>query len=168
MTRDSNRSAFYEAERMIFALTDRPGGRAHTVELAGTTLTLPAEAKFASVESVQRYVDRVLGLEGVAGRFERARMPLRVRDRRSAKAAHYSAERAEIALPATDENRWAMRELVVLHEVAHHLDTATRQQPPGAVHGPGFVHTLIDLIGEVVGPEAALVYRVMLGDAGLT
>lgn len=168
MTRDSKRSAFYAAERMIFRMMDRPGGGAHTVELAGATLTVPAEARFASVDSVQRYVDRVLALEGVVERFGRATIALSVRSRRSESAAHYNSARAEIAIPATDENRWAMRELVVLHEVAHHLDVAIHAEPPGAVHGPGFVHTLIDLVGLVLGPEIALVYRVMLGDAGLT
>ncbi len=149
-------------------MMDRPGGRAHTVELAGATLTLPAEARFASVASVQQYVDRVLALPGVVEQFDRARLPLTVRDRRSAQAAHYHSARAEIAVPATADNRWAMRELVVLHEVAHHLDPTVAADTPGPVHGPDFVHTLIELVGQVLGPETALIYRVMLGDAGLT
>ncbi|MFZ2512264.1 MAG: TIGR04338 family metallohydrolase [Gordonia sp. (in: high G+C Gram-positive bacteria)] len=168
MTRDSKRSAFYAAERMVYRLMERPGPSAHTVELAGARLTLPAEAKFASVDSVQRYVDRVLALSGVVEHFDRAQIPVTVRDRRSASAAHYNSAKAEIAVPATEENRWAMRELVVLHEVAHHLDPAVHADPPGAVHGPGFVHTLIELVGAVLGPETALVYRVILGEAGLT
>lgn len=163
MTRDSTRSKFYQTERLIFRLMERPGGGAHTVELAGTTITVPAEAKFGSVDSVQRYVDQVLGAESVARAFARAAVPISVRDRKSAQAAHYSAATAEIAVPASSENRWAMRELVILHEVAHHLDSSG-----GPSHGPAFAQTLITLVGLVLGPETALVYRVLLGEAGLT
>lgn len=163
MTRDSARSRFYETERLIWAMAARPGGGTHTVQVAGTSITLPAEAKFSSVESVRRYVDEVLALETVRGRFARARVPVTVRKRKGARQAHYSPIDAEIAIPDGSGNRWALRELVVLHEVAHHLDDTG-----GAVHGPGFAQTLIDLVGLVLGPEYALVYRVLLGDAGLT
>lgn len=163
MTRDGNRSKFYETERLIFRLMERPGGGAHTVELAGTTITVPAEVKFGSVESVQRYVDRVLGADSVAQAFDRAAVPVSVRDRKSSRAAHYTAATAEIAVPAASGNRWAMRELVILHEVAHHLAPSG-----GPAHGPQFVQTLITLVGLVLGPETALVYRVLLSEAGLT
>ncbi|MFT3661206.1 MAG: TIGR04338 family metallohydrolase [Gordonia sp. (in: high G+C Gram-positive bacteria)] len=159
--RDAERTRFYEAERLILALTARPGGRSHTVELAGTRLTVPAEIRFASVESIQAYVDRVLALPAVSERFARASIPVSVRARRGHAAAHYTRPTCEIAVP-DDATRWAMRELVVLHELAHHLDEGT-----GPVHGREFRETLIELAGIVVGPEAALVYRVLLTDAGL-
>lgn len=162
MIRDSTRSKFYQTERLIFSLMDRPGGDAHTVQLAGTTLTVPAEAKLGSVDSVQQYVDRVLALPSVADAFGRAAIAVSVRDRKSARAAHYTPGRAEIAVPASSENRWAMRELVIVHELAHHLDDSG-----GPAHGPDFVATLISLVGMVLGPEVALIYRVLLGDAGL-
>ncbi|MFZ2241198.1 MAG: TIGR04338 family metallohydrolase, partial [Gordonia amarae] len=57
---------------------------------------------------------------------------------------------------------WALRELVVLHELAHHLDDSG-----GPAHGPGFVHTLITLVGLVLGPEAEFVYRVVFTDSGV-
>ncbi|MCK0438532.1 TIGR04338 family metallohydrolase [Gordonia alkaliphila] len=163
MTRDSRRARFYETERLIFALVDRPGGRAHTVQVAGATLTLRAEARFGSVAAVQRYVDDVLALPAVRERFAGARRPIRVRSRKGAGAAHYEFASAEIAIPEVPDGRWALRELVVLHECAHHL-----ADPWAAAHGPEFAHTLIDLVGLVLGPEFALVYRVLLGDAGLT
>jgi putative metallohydrolase (TIGR04338 family) len=34
-------------------------------------------------------------------------------------------------------------------------------------HGPLFAGTLIDLVGLVLGPEAALVYRITFGDSGI-
>ncbi|MEZ5210285.1 TIGR04338 family metallohydrolase [Gordonia sp. (in: high G+C Gram-positive bacteria)] len=162
MTRDARRARCYDAERLIFRLMERPGGGAHTVELAGTTLTLPGEARFGSVESVQRYVDDVLALPAVRERFARAARPVRVRDRRSAAASHYSRDDATIAIPAGQPDRWAMRELAVLHELAHHLD-----DDGVPAHGLGFTGTLTELAGLVLGPETGLVYRVILGDAGL-
>ncbi|MFT3716886.1 MAG: TIGR04338 family metallohydrolase [Gordonia sp. (in: high G+C Gram-positive bacteria)] len=158
--RDTRRQRFYDTERQILALTDRPGGGAQTVQLAGATLTVPADARFASVESVQRYVDEVLALPSVTSRFPRAAVPVRVRRRRGERAAHYSPTDAEIAVP--DGSRWALRELVVLHELAHHLDDSS-----GPAHGRGFIETLIDLVERVLGPETAFVYRVLVTDAGL-
>lgn len=82
------------------------------IDFFGTRLTLPPEARFASVESVQRYVDDVLAL--VATRWSAG--PVTVRARRGATAAHYErdGDRAAIAVP-DDRNgsAWAMRELVI-------------------------------------------------------
>lgn len=172
MTRDAQRSAFYDVERQIYALVDRPGGVAHTVQLAGATLTVPAEARFGSVKSVQEYVNRVLAMASVREAFGDM-APVRVRRRKSGLAAHYRRATAEIAIPdglassgarLADANKtWALRELVVLHELAHHLDGSG-----GPAHGPDFRQVLITLVGLVLGPELALTYRVLLGDAGLT
>lgn len=128
---------------MILALMDRPGGRARAVELAGAMLTLPAEARFAWVASVQQYVDRVLG----AARRRRA-----VRSGAAATdgaGPAFGSGRALSLCPRGDRRPgdrrqpWAMRELVVLHEVAHHLDPTVAADTPGPVHGPDFVHTLM-------------------------
>ncbi len=107
------------------------------MEFFGTQLTLPPEARFGSVASVQRYVDDVLALPPVRQRWP-AVSPLRVRARRAATAAHYENRDGAgvIAVPDRDTADWALRELVVLHEVAHHLCQA---EPP---HGPEFVATM--------------------------
>ena len=170
--RDTRRQQFYDTERAVLALTDRPGGGAQIVQIAGTELTVQAQAKFGSVDAIARYIDDVLAMPAVVDRFPRATRPVRVRNRRSARAAHYTpadhpgadgpAGIAEIAIPASSDDRWAMRELVVLHELAHHLDDSD-----GPAHGPGFAHTLVELTGLVLGPEVSLVYRVLLTDAGL-
>lgn len=146
---------------MVLALFSRAGA-AHTVQIAGTQLTVPAEVRFGSLEQVREYVDRVLALRPVTERFERAELPVSVRSRRGHRAAHYERAGATIAVPDQPDGRWAMRELVLVHELAHHLD------PIGdPAHGPSFVATLIDLVEVVVGPEAALVYRVIFGDSQL-
>ncbi|KUI44479.1 hypothetical protein AU197_04075 [Mycobacterium sp. IS-1590] len=160
--RDTQRAKVYAAEEFVRTLFDRAaehGNRA--IDFFGTALTLPPEARFASVESVQRYVDEVLALPAVRQRWPRA-TPLAVRPRRGAGAAHYEADEtgAVIAVPEV-QTRWALRELVVLHEIAHHLCQAA---PP---HGPGFVTTFCELAGTVMGPEVAHVLQVVYAKEGV-
>lgn len=161
MNRDANRSAVYDAERLVQRMVER-GGPTRTVQIAGTDLTLPPEARFSSIDSVRRYVDEVLASPSVRAKFPRAARPVAVRRRRGSTAAHYERSGAVIAVPDTADGRWALRELVVLHEVAHHLDEVA-----DPAHGRGFVDALIDLVGLVLGPETSLVYRVVFGDSGL-
>lgn len=131
------------------------------VEFFGTQLTLPPEGRFGSVAAVQRYVDDVLALPGVQHRWP-VLPPLKVRARRAASAAHYENHDGAgvIAVPSHDTADWAMRELVVLHEIAHHLCQA---QP----HGPDFVDTMCALSELVMGPELGHVLRVVYAKAGV-
>ncbi|HEY9315151.1 TIGR04338 family metallohydrolase [Williamsia sp.] len=165
--RDSQRSALYAAERLVFNVFERAAGGGNTLTIAGTTITLPPEARFGSVDSVRHYVDRVVAMAPVIDRFERARTPVSVRTRRGQHQAHYEYDPAGgagvIAVPVATQGRWAMRELVVLHELAHHLSPGSSTDK----HGPRFAATLIDLVGLVLGPEAALVYRITFGDSGI-
>jgi putative metallohydrolase (TIGR04338 family) len=132
-----------------------------TVEFFGTSLTLPPEGRFGSLESVQRYVDDVLSLPSVQQHWPQA-SALRVRSRRAGTAAHYENRdgAGTIAVPDRGTADWAMRELVVLHEVAHHLCQA---QPP---HGPQFVATMCTLAELVMGPELGHVLRVVYAKEG--
>ena len=155
------RSRFYAAERLVLNMFDR-AGPTRTVQIAGAELTLPVEARFGSIDSVRDHVREVLAMPAVQERFPRAAVQVSVRARRGSRQAHYQPESAMIAIPESREGRWAMRELVALHEIAHHLDDSG-----GPAHGPGFADTLIDLVGIVLGPEAAFVYRVVFADSGL-
>ena len=85
-----------------------------------------------------------------------------VRARRGVVAAHYehADDCARIAVPE-GRTTWALRELVVLHEIAHHLCVA---EPP---HGPEFVATFCELAGVVMGPEVAHVLRVVYAKEGV-
>ena len=59
--KDSQRSKVYEAEHLVRTMFDRADQRGlRTVDMLGSTLTLPVERKFASLDSVQTYVDAVL------------------------------------------------------------------------------------------------------------
>ncbi|WP_099021428.1 TIGR04338 family metallohydrolase [Mycolicibacterium palauense] len=160
-TRDTQRAKVYAAEQFVRTLFDRAAEHGQqTVDFFGTSLTLPPEARFGSVEAVRRYVDRVLAMPAV--RHGWAPAPLAVRPRRGVAAAHYenTGSTAVVAVP-DDTSRWALRELVVLHEIAHHLSPA----PPA--HGPAFVCTHCELAEVVMGPEVGHVLRVVYAKEGV-
>ncbi|MGV0875105.1 TIGR04338 family metallohydrolase [Mycolicibacterium sp. XJ879] len=161
-SRDFQRAKVYAAEDFVRTLFDRASERGNpVVEFFGTQLTLPPEGRFASVPAVQRYIDEVLAMPAVRQRWPDT-VPLTVRARRGVSAAHYerSDDAALIAVPPRG-NGWALRELVVLHEIAHHL---CDNLPP---HGPQFVATFCELTETVMGPEVAHVLRVVYGKEGV-
>jgi putative metallohydrolase (TIGR04338 family) len=161
--RDTQRAKVYAAEEFVRTLFDRAAEHGSpAVEFFGTQLTLPPEGRFGSVASVQRYVDDVLALPAVRQHWP-AVSPPRVRARRAATAAHYENRYGAgiIAVPDRDTADWAMRELVVLHEVAHHLCQA---EP---AHGPEFVATMCTLAELVMGPELGHVLRVVYAKEGV-
>jgi putative metallohydrolase (TIGR04338 family) len=152
----------YAAEEFVRTLFDRAAQHSsRAIDFFGAQITLPPEARFASVDSVQRYIDSVLALPAVAGRWPDS-PGLAVRQRRAATAAHYENidGSAVIAVPARE--RWALRELVVLHEVAHHLCG-----DGGPAHGPEFVATFCALADAVMGAEAGHVLRVVYAKEGV-
>lgn len=159
MSRDTQRSRVYAAEGFVRTLFDRAAEHnSRAVDFFGTSITLPPEARFASVVSVQRYVDEVLQMPVVTARWPTAG-PVTVRARRAATAAHYQAgtdEGGVIAVPESTGSGWALRELVVLHELAHHLSPAG-----GSAHGPEFTDTLRSLAEAVMGPEVGYVLGVV-------
>ena len=164
--RDSQRSRVYAAEEFVRTLFDRAAEHnSRAVDFFGTSITLPPEARFASVESVQRYLDQVLALPAVAARWP-APAPVSVRSRRAASAAHYesTADGGVIAVPQRLSADWAMREWVVLHELAHHL---LRGCVEGPAHGPEFTATFCELAAAVMGPEAGHVLRVVYAKQGV-
>lgn len=162
--RDTQRSRVYAAEEFVRTLFDRAAEHGSgAIDFFGDQITLPPEARFGSVESVQRYVDEVLNLPAVTRRWPDAGS-IRVRPRRSATAAHYenSDGIAVIAVPDRTRADWAMRELVVLHEIAHHLCDG-----PGPAHGPDFTATFCALAAAVMGPEAGHVLRIVYVKEGV-
>lgn len=161
--RDSQRSKVYAAEEFVRTLFDRAAQHGtRGIDFFGASLTLPPEGRFGSMDAVARYVDDVLALPAVVQRWPSAGA-LRVRARRGATAAHYENidGTAVIAVPDQRPADWAMRELVVLHEIAHHL------HPAGPAHGPGFVATFSELAELVMGPEVGHVLRVVYAKEGV-
>ena len=167
--RDTQRTAVYDAEALVRNMFDRADERGlQVVDVLGSQVTLPVERRFASIDSVQDYVDRVLALNWVQSTWTRAATPIHVRARSGNKAAHYESDCATIAVPEhRNGNAWAFRELVVLHEIAHHLDPSDPEYPTVAPHGPEYVDRYLTLVGEIIGPEAAFVLRTMLLAGGV-
>ena len=165
MTRDAQRAKVYAAEEFVRTMFDRAAERGDpVVEFFGTSLTLPPEARFASAEAVQRYVDDVLGHPAVRDRWPQL-PPLRVRPRRGRTAAHYECTDGAAVIAVPDRGAgWALRELVVLHEIAHHL--VHQSTETGAAHGREFVATFCELAAVVMGPEVAHVLRVVYAREG--
>ena len=62
------------------------------------------------------------------------------------------------------EAAWALRELVVLHELAHHLEPDPYGTPP---HGPEYCGRYLDLVDGIVGAEAAFLLRATMLDCGV-
>jgi putative metallohydrolase (TIGR04338 family) len=157
---DSQRQKVYDAEGFLRLMMEQ--ATATPVTVLGSTVVLPPERKFGRVEDVQRYVDALLGLSWVKATWPRAEIPVLVRSRKGNVKAHYEPWSHTIALCASARlsDAWAMREVVVLHEVAHHLS------PSG--HGPGFAGTYLRLVEEIVGPEAGFVLTAGYADQGVT
>ena len=162
MTLDDQRSRVYAAEDLAARILDRSAEHP-VLEVAGSRITLPVERRFGDVAAVQRYADAVLDLDWVRVRWPRADHRLRVRERRGASRAHYEREAGVLAVPAPEAGgRWALRELVILHEIAHHLGDS--DEP---AHGPAFAGRLVELVDEIIGPEVALLLRVSFADEGV-
>ncbi len=149
----------YAAEDQLRATLSRGG----SVDFFGSTLSMPVERRFADLPSVQRYVVAVLALDAVRSAWPTAE-PVRVRERAGASRAHYEPP-GVIAIPlmGSVERRWAARETVVLHELAHHLCWAQGDAP----HGPRFCGTLVHLYRGALGDGPALLLRAALDGAGI-
>jgi len=152
--RDSQRQRVYDAEirlRELFDVAERIENR--EVTLDGIRLQLPPEAKFACLSSIQSYVDTVVG-----------RGRVKVRERKGGTRAHYEPWTKTIAISMSG-TRWQLREIVVLHELAHHL-TRSEHTTNCAAHGPEFVATFTQLLADTMGPEVGLAYRVLCSHEG--
>jgi putative metallohydrolase (TIGR04338 family) len=155
MTEDPDRQRVYAAQNQVCHLMDwSPLDAPPKVTIHGSTITLQPDRKFGDLASVQRYVDAVLQLNWVQQRWSPG--PVRVRERRGQTKAHYLL--GEIAVPT--QWRWALREMVVLHELTHHL------APPEEHHGAIFQETLTALLRELVSYEAAFLFEVGIRASG--
>jgi putative metallohydrolase (TIGR04338 family) len=148
MSRDFQRAKLYSAENRLAWMMD------HTLraELDGVSLQLEPERRFVDLVDIRCYVNRIVLHPGVIGRFGTVG-PVTVRERKGGTKAHYEAATRTIAIN-TSGTRWAMRELVVLHELAHHY-------APGDSHGPTFTAALHDLVEIVIGPQTALALQIL-------
>ena len=157
--RDGQRARVYRAEDAWAARLDAARRGAPRATVAGSAVLLPAERRFGDLDAVAAYLARVLALPGIRTALG-AVPPPRLRLRRGARAAHWEPP-GTIAVPVPPHGEpWALRESVVLHELAHHVGHVTGR---ARRHEAPFPALLLALVDEVLGAEAALALRVEYG-----
>jgi putative metallohydrolase (TIGR04338 family) len=154
---DRQRSRVYAAEDAWALRLDAARRGAPLAEVAGSTVLLPMELQFGSLEAARGYaVDRLSAWEVP---------PVALRVRKGQTKAHWE-DPGVIALPIPPHGTpWAMRETVLLHELAHHLSF---HLDGVAVHNRAFRRRMLELVTHALGHEAALALRVDYSEQGLT
>ena len=154
--RDGQRQRVYAAEASWEARLDAARRGARRAVVAGSAVLLPEERHFGTLAAAQDYADALT--------HRRHLPPVRLRERKGPSKAHWEPP-GVIALPlARHGTPWAMREAVLLHELAHHADAAARPDLSTPRHGALFARELLDLVDDALGPEAALALRVDLAE----
>ncbi|GAB2987076.1 TIGR04338 family metallohydrolase [Nocardioides montaniterrae] len=163
MTSDPDKSAVYAAEDQLATWLDRVTPERPTISVDGAVHEAEVEPRFTDPEAVGRYVEQVLthlrdrGCD-YAGR-EQARVGVRARQGRT--KAIYTPEPPTIAVPPFEVGgRWALRGLVVLHELTHHLSGALD-------HGADFRTTYLRLLEDIGNPVLAQLLHLTYAAQGL-
>lgn len=169
--RDQGRSAVYAAEDQIARLLDRGG----EVDFYGSKLQVPRQRRFGNLESVSSYLESLRSLTWGHGDTPRPD----VVPTRSERLATWVAPNI-IRIP--ESSTWAMTEMVILHEyahhVAHHLGSRAHLESETAVgytagtksragHGREFRQVFVDLVANAIGAEAGLLLTAALDQAGV-
>ena len=156
--RDGQRTRVYRAEDAWAARLDAARRGAPRAVVAGSSVLLPAERRFGTLEAAGSFCATVLALPEVAA--VAGVPPPRLRARRGAGRAHWEPP-GTIALPVPPHGEpWALRETVLLHELAHHVGALSGR---ASGHRPPFPALVLLLVRAVLGEEAAFALRVDYG-----
>lgn len=175
-TVDRQRQRVYEAEQRVCDQLDFASRGAQLVTVHGSTVTLAPDRRFGTLDTAQQWLDHVRSRPWFAQRWPDATAsPLRLRVRRGQRRAHYESghEGGVIAVPVPrNATGWAMRELVLLHELAHHVvahevEGGWPATTPVPAHGGEFAAVTLDLVDGVLGPETRLVLAAAYADGGV-
>lgn len=161
--RDSQRSRVYAAEDFWAAQLDAARLGAEQATIAGSSVVLPGERRFGTLAGAQDYTAALLAdprVVAVAGALPAPAL----RTRRGATRAHWEPP-GVIALPVPRHGEpWGLREVVLLHELAHHVGETTGL---ARGHGAPFPALVALLAGAALGEEAVLALRVSYGEHGV-
>ncbi|TIC87471.1 TIGR04338 family metallohydrolase [Nocardioides sp. GY 10113] len=163
MSTDPDRWAAYAAEDRLAAWLDTLTPERAEITVDGRTFRPETEPRFTDPDAAGRYVDRVLAHLRERGKQYGGReaVPVAVRPRRGNRAATYSLSTATIAVPPFERGgRWALRGLVVLHEIAHHLHGEDG-------HGPAWRGTFVRLLEDIGSPVTAELLQHAYAEEGL-
>ena len=162
-SRDAQRARVYRAEDAWAARLDAARQGAVLATVGGSAVVLPAERRLGSLDTARDYTVRVLALPEVRAAFGEVPAPA-LRSRRGGKAAHWQPP-GTIALHVPPHGEpWALRETVLLHELAHHLAETTGR---ATGHRAPFPAVVLLLVQAVLGAEAELVLRMAYGEQGV-
>ncbi len=157
---DSQRSRVYRAEDAWAQRLDAARQGAELATVAGSSVLLPGERRFGTLQTAETYAAAVLAqpaVVAVAGPL----VPPALRVRRGVQAAHWEPP-GIIALPVpTHGEPWALRESVLLHELAHHVGETTGL---ARGHRAPFPAVVLLLVGAALGAAAVLALRVSYGE----
>jgi putative metallohydrolase (TIGR04338 family) len=159
-TRDAQRARVYRAEDAWAGRLDAARRGAPLATVGGSAVLLPSELRFGTLDAASAYVDRILALPAVVAAAGPVQAP-QLRTRRGQRSAHWEAP-GMIALPVPAHGEpWALRESVLLHELAHHVGETTGR---AAGHRPPFPAVMLLLVAAALGAEAAFALRVAYGE----
>ena len=151
-TPDSLRQAVYRAEDQWSTLMDRGGH----IDFFGSSITAPVQLRFGNMNDVRVYVDRVCRVREIPA--------IQVRHRRGGTRAHYEVRASGGVIAVPTNQPWAMRESVLLHEIAHHMAITVHAS---ALHDRVFTSSMLSLVQEFLGHEAELLLRTSYQAAGV-
>jgi putative metallohydrolase (TIGR04338 family) len=159
-SRDAQRSRVYRAEDAWAARLDAARLGAARATVAGSSVLLPAERRLGSLDAAASYAARVLALPAVVHAVGQIPPPA-LRVRRGVRAAHWEPP-GTLALPVPVHGEpWALRETVLLHELAHHVGETSGLSRGHRAPFPALVLLLVEA---VLGGEAAFALRVDYGE----
>lgn len=157
--RDAQRARVYRAEDAWAHRLDAARRGARSAQVAGSSVLLPEERRFGDLGVMRAYAAAVLqhpDVVAVVGRLD----PPELRERRGQKAAHWEPPGTIAVHVPRHGEPWALRETVLLHELAHHVGHRTGRTPHHAAPFPALV---LLLVAAALGEEAAFVLRVDYG-----
>lgn len=161
---DPDAPAVYAAENAVAQWLDLVTPDSPEVTVHGKLFCPDPDPKFSDPEAFGCYLEKVLAhLTESEHTFNgRELLPVTVRSRRGATRAVYEFATATVAVPPAEiGGRWALRGLVALHELAHHL-----QGEPG--HGAEWRTTFLRLLEAVGQSEHAELLHLAYHDEGLS
>jgi putative metallohydrolase (TIGR04338 family) len=158
--RDAQRGRVYRAEDAWAARLDVARRGAPLATVGGSALLLPSELRFGTLAAAAAYAESVLDLPAVVTLGGRLPVP-ELRPRRGQRSAHWEPP-GVIALPVPRHGEpWALRESVLLHELAHHVGESTGLTTG---HSAPYPAVLLVLVQAALGEEAAFALRVAYGE----
>lgn len=118
------------------------------MDFFGSQIVAPVQLRFGGIDELRAYVDRVAEVSKVPR--------VRVRHRKGGTRAHYEIDDHGCAIAVPTDEPWAMRESVVLHEIAHHICVSNSGNTN---HDRSFTTTMLALVEMQLGAEGALLLR---------